>query len=131
MGAQKIAFFTDDDEDFLAIIPHSIQHPNFKVRTYCTNNGYQAIDEIIKVKPDILFIDFGLPRANGGQILPILKSIQAFAHIPVYFVTGYSKEEVLPFLEGVDYDGILSKNESLKLGISRILDQLDRAVTAE
>ena len=130
MNEQKIAFFIDDDPNFLVLIPDVIQHPRFKIQTFCAVNGYKAIDEIIKVKPDVLFIDFYLPRANGGQILPILKSVQALSNLPVYFLTGYSKEEILPLLKDTnvkdaDYDGILLKSDSLPGEVLEILNHLD------
>lgn len=125
MKEQKIAFFIDDDPNFLALIPDVIRHPRFKIETYCAMNGYKTIDEIIKVKPDILFIDFYLPRANGGQILPILKSVQALSLVPVYFLTGYSKEEILPFVKGAEYDGILLKSDTLPAEVLEILSQFD------
>ena len=120
-----MAVFVDDDPDFLELIPKVIHHPSYEIRTRHALNGYRIIDEIIKIKPDVLFIDFYLPRANGGQILPILKSVQALAHLPVYFITGYSKEELEPFLKDLDYDGVLLKSNSLSEEVLRILDQLD------
>ena len=113
MDEQKIAFFIDDDPNFLALIPDVVQHPRFRIQTYCAVNGYRTIDEIIKVKPDVLFIDFYLPRANGGQILPILKSVQALSNLPVYFLTGYSKEEILPLLKDKTM-GPTSRNRQCK-----------------
>jgi len=126
MKERKIAFFIDDDSDFLELIPNTIQHPRFEVRTYHAPNGYRTIDEVIKTKPDILFLDFYLPRANGGQIVSILKSVKSLAHIPVYFITGFSKAEVLPLLKDVDCQGVLVKNQSLWAEVSKILDQLDQ-----
>ena len=125
MNEQKVAFFIDDDPNFLEVLPDVVRHPHFKIQTYCATNGYRTIDEVIKARPDVLFIDFYLPRASGGQILPILKSVHGLADLPVYILTGFSKEEILPFLEGADYNGILSKDDSLIVEILRILTQID------
>lgn len=129
MSKQKVAFFIDDDSDFLETIPEVIHHPRFEIRTYCATNGYRSIDEVIKVKPDVLFIDFYLPRANGFQVLPILKSVHSLTNLPVYFITGYPKEEILPFLKDVNYHGILLKGDSLRTEVLQILDRLDPAVS--
>ena len=124
MGDRKVAFFVDDDQDFLTILSHAIRHPLFDIRVYCATNGYQAIDEIIKVKPDVVFIDFNLPRANGGQVVPILKSINQFRNLPVYFVTGYPPDAVSSFLTHLEFAGLLQKNEHVAGDILQILDQL-------
>ena len=129
MGDRKVAVFVDDDSDFLELIPEIIQHPRYEIRTYRALNGYRIIDEIIKIKPDVLFIDFFLPRANAGQILPILRSIQTLARIPVYFVTGRPKEEIMPFLEDLDYDGIIFKSDAFKDAVLHVLDRLDHTVS--
>ncbi len=129
MGDRKVAIFVDDDLDFLGLIPEMIQHPRYEIRTFRALNGYRIIDEIIKIRPDVLFIDFYLPRANGGQILPILKAVQGLAHLPVYFVTGYSEPEILPFLKDLDYDGIIFKSDALKEAVTRVLDQLGHTVS--
>jgi CheY-like chemotaxis protein len=125
MGDRKVAVFVDDDPDFLELIPEVIHHPSYEIRTRHALNGYRIIDEIIKIKPDVLFIDFYLPRANGSQIFPILKAVQALAHLPIYFITGHSEPEVLPFLKGLDYDGIIFKSDALKDAVMRVLDRLD------
>ncbi len=126
MNNTKIAFFIDDDEDFLELIHEVVQHPNFQIKTLHVDNGYHAIDEIIKIRPDVLFIDFYLPRANGSQILPIIKYVQALSDLPVYFITGFPKEEILPFIKESSCAGILSKNESLKEDVLKILEEVDR-----
>ena len=119
----KVAFFVDDDRDFIEMIPQIVRHPHFEIRSCCATNGYQVIDEVIRIKPDVLFIDFGLPRANGGQILPILRSVEALSDLRVYFVTGYSTQEVLPFVQGLEFHGILSKGASLRSEIIKILNE--------
>jgi DNA-binding NarL/FixJ family response regulator len=127
---QKIAFFIDDDADFVTMIPNVVQHHRFEIRAYHATNGYQAIDEVIKTKPDVLFIDFGLPRASGGQILPILKSVQGLSELKIYFVTGYSTAEILPLVHGLKFHGIINKDENLKSEIIKVLDELDRSFAA-
>ena len=122
---RKKVVFVDDDVNFLEAIPEAIQHPHFEIKICYTTNGYRTIDEVIKIQPDVLFIDFHLPRANGGQILPILKAVQSLAHLSIYFVTGYSEPEILPFLKDLDYDGIILKGDTLKDAVFHVLDQLD------
>ena len=122
MREREVAFFIDDDLDFLETISCVVRDPRFDVLTYHSQNGYHAIDEIIRVKPDILFIDFNLPRANGGQIMSILKSVQFLSDVSVYFITGYPEEQVLPFLKDVGYERILLKGPSLKDDILKILE---------
>jgi CheY-like chemotaxis protein len=125
MGEKKLVFIVDDDKDFLEVIKDVLEHPRFRIETYLALNGYRAIDEVIKQKPDVLFIDFNLPRASGGQILPVIKSTEAFSEIPVYFITGHTKDEVLPLLNHVKFDGILTKSDTLIQEIAQVLDKIN------
>jgi len=127
MADKKIAFFIDDDSDFLEALQDVVSHPHFEIQTYLAQNGYKAIDETIKQKPDVLFVDFNLPRASGAQIIPILKSVKAFDNVPVYFLTGHSRDEVEPLLEHVKYDGIIQKSDTLPRDIVQILDKIQPA----
>ena len=127
MNDPKVAFFVDDDDDFLRLVDMAIQHPRFQIKTMHVDNGYQAIDEIIKTKPDVLFIDFCLPRVNAGQILPIIKYIHSLSDLPIYLVTNFSKDEISPFLTEVNPDGVLLKNNSFPDEVLKILKGLDVA----
>ncbi len=127
MDKRKIAFFIDDDPDFLELIKEAVQHPNFEIKTLHVDNGYHAIDEIIKTGPDVLFIDFYLPRINGSQILPVIQYIEAFSDLPVYFITGFSKEKIAPFInQNSHYSGVLTKSNHLREEILQILENVDK-----
>ena len=126
--SQKIALFVDDDMEFIGMISDIIQHPHFEVRTSYAADGYQAVDQVIKTKPDILFIDFNLPRANGGQILSILKSVKMLSDMRIYFLTAYAEKEILPFVEGLEFHGVLNKKENLDSEIIKILNELDHSL---
>jgi len=124
MKKRKTAYFIDDDQDFLEALQAVIEHPSFTIETYFADNGYKAIDEAIRRKPDVLFIDFNLPRANGGQILPVLKAVKSLRKVPVYFITGHSKDEVLPLLGHLKYDGIIQKTDQFPSEVTQILNSL-------
>ena len=124
MKDQKIAFFVDDDPSFLFALSDVIQHHCFMIQTYCAANGYRAVDEIIKVRPDVVFLDFNLPRANGSQIIAILKSIKEFRNVPFFFMTGYPREAVASFLEEIQFDGLIEKSDHFVEETLKVLDDL-------
>lgn len=119
---KKIAYFIDDDLDFLRSVTDLVEHPNYDVETCYVLNGYKIVDDIIKKKPDILFIDFNLPRANGSQVISVLRSINEFKELPVYFMTGYSKEAVSSYMNHLHFEGILDKCDHFVEETLRILE---------
>ncbi len=121
---RKRAYFIDDDKDFLEMLSLSLNHSRFEICTCVSESGYKTIDDIIFAKPDVLFIDFHLPQASGTQIISILKKIEALSHVPIYIVTGYPAEKLQAFLEGVEHDGLIFKNDEL---VAKIIKALDAA----
>jgi CheY-like chemotaxis protein len=124
MNEKKVALFIDDDKCFLDTLKEVVAHPQFEIQTYHARNGYHVIDEVIKRKPYALFIDFNLPRANGSQIIPVIKQVKKLSSMPVYFVTGYAEKEVNPLLKDVQHSGILKKDDTLISVIVKMLNKL-------
>lgn len=128
---RKAAFFIDDDQSFVELIPLMVKHPRFEIKSLCATNGYQVIDEVIEVRPDVLFIDFNLPRANGAQLLPILKSIKTLSHMRIYLLTAYTEKELHPFVKGLEFHGILRKMQNLSTEIGKIFDEMTCSVAVK
>ncbi len=122
VGERKVAYFIDDDRDFLRAVTDLIEHPDFDIQTCYATSGYRIVDEIIKARPNIIFIDFNLPRANGGQIVSVLRTIDQFKALPVYFITGYSKSAVCEFLKNLAFEGVLDKGDRFVEETLRILE---------
>ena len=58
-------------------------------------DGQEAIDLLMELAegepgsfPDLIVIDINLPRANGYEVLNVLKAYKAFQQIPVVVVTS-------------------------------------------
>ncbi|OGW85023.1 MAG: hypothetical protein A3A81_07015 [Omnitrophica bacterium RIFCSPLOWO2_01_FULL_45_10b] len=127
VNGRKVALFIDDDPSFLKVMEKAVQHPRFFIRTYQVSSGYKVIDEIIKIKPDVLFIDFCSTGTSNSQILFILRAVQGLAQLKIYLVTGYSKDDIKQFLSGFDLEHVLVKDESLKIKILSVLDKIANA----
>ena len=74
------------------------------------NNGYQgiilkkldnALDEIIRIDPDLVLLDINLPYLNGQQLL---KQLRKESNVPVIMVTSKDSEvdEILAMSYGAD-----------------------------
>lgn len=56
-------------------------------------NGYVAIDMARTFRPEIVFLDIGLPGLDGFEVCSRLKSEPEFARTIVVAVTGYGSDE--------------------------------------
>lgn len=56
-------------------------------------NGYVAVDMARKLKPDVIFLDIGLPGMNGYDVCRLLKREAGLETTMIVAVTGYGTEE--------------------------------------
>lgn len=75
----------EDDTDMLEQIS-SVMSQYFHVTTYM--NGEDAINGIMKTKPDVIISDVMLPDTNGYDIVKKLRSETAFINTPIIMLTA-------------------------------------------
>lgn len=69
-------------------------------------DGYAAISQLKEHRPDLILLDVMMPDLSGFDVCSIIKSDEAFADIPVIFLTALdtSEGELLGLeLGGIDY----------------------------
>ncbi|VAX28904.1 hypothetical protein MNBD_NITROSPIRAE01-1624 [hydrothermal vent metagenome] len=87
-------------------------------------NGFEALELIDRLKPDLLFLDIQMPGINGFEVL------QQISHLPlVIFTTAYDQYALKAF-ETLAIDYLLKpiRLERLKIAIEKV-DSLDRRLT--
>lgn len=84
---EKTILVVEDDADigeFLTLAltmetPYHVRH---------TSDGFQAIEEIKSQVPDLLVLDYRLPKMNGLELYDRLRAHKKFQHIPVLFISA-------------------------------------------
>lgn len=75
-------------------------------QVFFEQDGLAALDQAIKICPDVILLDIDMPGLNGHQVLAQLKSNELTRHIPVIFITSYDsvEDQLLCLREGaVDF----------------------------
>ena len=81
-------------------------------------NGYQALDLVEELSPDILLLDYEMPGLNGVQVTSWLCASQC--HVKVLAISAYEdKEYVFAFFKA-GAAGFLSKRDAPKYLIQAI-----------
>jgi adenylate cyclase len=62
------------------------------VRT--VGDGQEALTMLASVRPDLILLDWGMPRMSGEQFLAVLKADASLSTIPVVVVTASHRREV-------------------------------------
>ncbi len=92
-GAQRPTriVLADDEPGILFMIRELLQASGYEVRT--ANDGQEALDEIRKDVPDIVVIDYQMPRKNGIEVCAELKSDPRFEYLPLIILSGTAQRD--------------------------------------
>lgn len=80
----------DDRKVDSRVMRDALEIQGYQVET--NENAFEALEKIPKFQPDLITLDYRLPKMNGLQFLERLKSNEATANIPVIFVSIYSSK---------------------------------------
>ena len=70
----------------------SVEEAGFTVAGEC-DNADQALEAILKAKPDVVLMDISLPGKNNG--ISVAKALKEKSQIPVIFTSSLNDEETL------------------------------------
>jgi DNA-binding NarL/FixJ family response regulator len=74
------------------------------------SDGVDAVEKASASKPDLILLDFAMPRMNGAQAASTLKKLMP--EVPIIFFTMYS-ENIGQYLAAIGVDAILAKSDGL------------------
>ena len=114
----------DDDKSVARFIETNLRLEGFDVRL--AHDGHEALDEVAREAPDLVLLDWGMPRMDGIEVCEKLRADPHTAHIPVLLVTGRSRavDKVMGLAAGAD-DYIVKPFDPLEL-IARVRATLRR-----
>ncbi len=91
----KKILIVDDDIHYLNMLKEFLSKENFKIRT--ASNGYEALDQIEKEKPDIVLTDIIMPDKEGIQVIRELRLKDK--NIPIFAMSGGGRIEPNNYLK--------------------------------
>ncbi|MFQ5656224.1 MAG: response regulator [Candidatus Methylomirabilales bacterium] len=92
----------DDDSKALEILEVCLSQPDFELVT--ATSGEEALNRVVEVSPDLIFLDLMMPGMSGHEVLLELKSHKETSEIPVVILTsvGETEERQKALREGAD-----------------------------
>jgi diguanylate cyclase (GGDEF)-like protein/PAS domain S-box-containing protein len=93
----------DDDANQITILNKVLKVIG---QVFFEQNGLAALEQAIKIRPDVILLDIDMPGLNGHQVLAQLKGNELTRNTPVIFITSYDsvEDQLLCLREGaVDF----------------------------
>lgn len=85
----------DDYESNLAVIESIFEGSGQQFQIIYAHDGVAACQEAITHKPDLIIMDWDMPKMTGIEALSFLKKREDTAHIPVIMTTAFTSSEHL------------------------------------
>ena len=121
MDNQKI-LIVDDDSNICELLRMYLNKDGFD--TAIAADGEQAIDLVLKYKPDLILLDIMMPRLDGWQVC---REVRKTSEVPIIMLTA--KGEVFDKILGLELgaDDYISKPFDTKEVLARIKAVLRRS----
>lgn len=88
---RKKILCVDDSNTFLKLLQIYLDRDEYEI--FSAPDGQKAIENISKVKPDLIILDLIMPLIEGDRVCKFVKSEPSLAHIPVIMITTRGDKE--------------------------------------
>jgi DNA-binding response OmpR family regulator len=89
----------DDDPKIIKIVQHALAREGFEVISAA--NGFEALDKVKKISPDLVLLDLMMPGMDGFETLQKLQGVSG-APVIILSARGDEVDKVAGFRMGVD-----------------------------
>jgi PleD family two-component response regulator len=96
--AKKRILIVDDDPDILDVLRLTIPEEEYEVVE--AHDGGEALEKAYERPPDLIILDYIMPKLDGRQVCQKLKKDILLRHMPIIMLTG--KGDVKDKVKGLD-----------------------------
>ncbi len=115
----------DDDENMNVVMKLALETVGGWQLEICLS-GKEAIEKVSSFQPDLILLDAVMPDMSGPETLQALRKIPTLSQIPVLFISGKNRDELLEEVKFLGACGVLRKPFNpltLKDSIQKIWDE--------
>jgi DNA-binding response OmpR family regulator len=102
---KKCVLIYDDDHDILSVCKIILSQHNYRVETRTLNTD--IIDDIGRLKPDVILMDLWIPELGGEMAVDLVKNNKAAKDIPIILFSANT--EIDEISKRTKADGFLKK----------------------
>ena len=125
MKSSKHILVVEDEPDTAELLEFHLENAGYKVTI--TEDGYQALKKIHKLRPDLLILDLMIPEIDGFEVCRLIRKDPANESLPVMMCTAKSNETSK--IQGLDFgaDDYVTKPFSPREVVLRVKNLLKRS----
>ena len=115
---RKHILVVDDDGNILRLMKRILE-TDYSVGI--ANSGDSALKAIDRKRPDVVLLDYEMPKCNGKQTLEIIRRTPGLSDLPVFFLSGVSDVNKVREVLELKPQGYILKT----IGKEELLDKLE------
>lgn len=126
VNMNKHLLLIDDDEDEKLIFCDALQELETDVGCIYAKGAAQAFDMLGRVRPEIIFVDYNMPRINGLDCIKLLRTVPNLREKPIILYSTTIDESTMKQAKINGASACLvkpSKFEDLKTKLSILLQE--------
>ena len=114
-----------DDAAFMRRLSQQIlQSAGYEV--VCAADGQEGLDQVRAEKPDLVIMDWNMPRMDGLEAIRALRADPATRSLPVLVASASSQDEDIAEMEAAGASGHVPKPFQTKQLLSAIWQYIER-----
>jgi DNA-binding response OmpR family regulator len=109
-------FLIEDDSDDVELLEEALKAQDLKYNIDLAKDGSAAIAYLktCTASPDVIVLDFNLPKIHGREVLIQIKAAAVFKNVPILILTTSSAKEDIEFSYKHGANKYLIKPTSIK-----------------
>ncbi len=90
----KVTLIVEDDASIGEVLVYAISQAT-PYEAISALDGFEALEIIKGIKPDLFILDYQLPKMNGIELYDLLQAMQGLAHIPTIIMSANLPEAAI------------------------------------
>ena len=82
----------DDDPDLVRMVSLELRDCGYEVFT--ANSGVDAVNKVYDVHPDLVILDYEMPRGDGIYVMTKMRTVLETFTIPIIMLTAYDSKDI-------------------------------------
>lgn len=115
---QAKILLADDNPAIRDIVSDILTDAGFSVIT--AEDGQDALDKIYKQNPDLLILDYEMPKKNGFEVVEDVRQHPGYLHTPIIIFTAVTDKDTKLKGLGLDIDDYLTKPADADEVVARV-----------
>ncbi len=124
MTETKTVMVVDDEPDVLLSVAQILESNNY--RTIKAKDGYECLECLKEVTPDVLLLDIMMPGLTSKEILEMIAKESSLSQVKIIFLTAVHSQEA-------EEGGLLASRQVVDFiekpfTVRRMLDAIEKAM---